>query len=202
MSVFMLFILHKNVITKFCIFSAAAAGTTIRTAIRYISNVEHFRVGTTWTILQSPPVIFRRKVINILFLKAGVNTALCAFLITRSILITGKYSCCKMISVETIHLCQQLVTPFTTILFEVVAKRPATHHFKECNMALISYGIDIIGTNTSLYVTKSCTKRMLLPQQIRHQGLHTCYIEQYTCGTIRYQRHSSHIHMATFFIEL
>ena len=50
-------------------FSAMAAGATVRSALRNISHIKHFAVGTAGTEFKSPPVVFCGKVINVLFLK-------------------------------------------------------------------------------------------------------------------------------------
>ena len=181
MTVFMLLILHKNIITKLCILTAVTTGTAIRTAVRYICDVKHFAVRATRTVFQSPPVILCRQIIYIFLFEAGCDSALCTFFITWCIFVACKYSCCQMISVKTVYLCQQFKTPFGTLFLEVITKAPASHHFKESHMACIANGINIICTDTTLYITESCTERMLLTEQIRHQRLHTCHVEHNTC---------------------
>ena len=69
-------------------------------------------------------------------------------------------------------------------------------------MALVTYGIDIVGTNAALHIAESGTQRVLLSQQIRHQRLHARYVEHNTGGSVRYQGYCSHIHMATVYIKL
>ena len=100
----MLFILHKYVVAKLCVFTAAASGSAVRTAVRPVCDVEHFAVGTAGTILQSPPVVVCGKVIDVFFLKAGFYTVLCAFLITGCIYINCEYGCCKMVSIKSEYI--------------------------------------------------------------------------------------------------
>ena len=60
-----------------------------------------------------------------------------------------------MVSVKSEYACKKLVAPLASFFFKVVAEGPGTHHFKESKVVLVSYGININGTNTSLHVAKS-----------------------------------------------
>ena len=186
MTVMMLLVLHEYIIAQLGIFATVTAGSAVRSAIRSVSDIEHLTVGTTGTILQSPPVIVSGQIIYVLLLESGSDTILCALLISGGIFITGKYSGSQMVSIKSEHLSQQFKTPLTTFLFKIITKAPASHHFEEGYMALVAYGIDIIGTYTALYVTESGTQRVLLSQQIGHQRLHTRYVEHNTGGTVGY----------------
>ena len=69
-------------------------------------------------------------------------------------------------------------------------------------MALITHGINIVGTNTTLYVAESCSQRMLLSQQIGHQRLHSSHVKEYARGTVRYEGNRSYIYMSPIDIKL
>ena len=186
MTVMMLLILHEYIITQLCVFATVTAGAAVRSAIRSVCDIEHLTVGTTGTILQSPPVIVSGQIIYVLLLESGSDTILCTLLISGGILVTGKYGGSQMVSIKSEHLGQQFKAPLTTFLFEIIAKTPASHHFEEGYMALVAYRIDIIGTYTALYVTESGTQGVFLSQQIGHQRLHTSYVEHNTGGTVGY----------------
>ena len=202
MSVMVLLILHEYIITKLGIFAAVTAGSAVRAAVRSVCNIEHLTVRTAGSVFQSPPVILCRKIVNIFFFKSGSDTVLCTFLIPWCILITFKYSGCKMVCIKSEDLCQQFKAPLAALLLEIIAKTPASQHLKEGYMAPVTYGINIIGTDTTLHVTKPCSKRMLLSKQVRHQGLHAGYVEKYTGRSVRYQGNCSYIHMSSFNIKL
>ena len=89
-----------------------------------------------------------------------------------------------MIRIKAKQLRQQFKAPLATFFLEIIAKAPASHHFKESAMALVTNGINVIGTNTALYVAKSRSKGMLLPKQIRHERLHAGHVEHNTCGSV------------------
>jgi len=186
MAVMMLLILHEYIITQLGVFATVTAGAAVRSAIRSVSDIEHLTVGTAGAVFQSPPVIISGQIIYVLLLESGSDTILCALLISGGILITGKYSGSQMIRIKSEHLGQQFKTPLTTFLFKIITKAPASQHLEEGYMALVTYGIDIISTYTTLYVTESGTQRVLLSQQIRHQRLHTGNVKHNTGGTVGY----------------
>ena len=82
-----------------------------------------------------------------------------------------------MVGIKAKHFCQKLEAPFAAVLLKVIAERPAAHHLEECAVALVSDRIDIVGTNTALNVAEPCSERMLLTEEVRHQGLHTRNVE-------------------------
>ena len=86
-----------------------------------------------------------------------------------------------MIGIKTEDLCQKFKAPLTTLFLEIIPETPASHHLKKSKMALVSHGINIIGTYTSLDIAEPCSLRMLFSQKVRHKGLHTGYVEHYTC---------------------
>ena len=182
----MLLILHEYIITQLGIFATVTAGAAVRSAIRSVSNIEHLTVGTAGTVFQSPPVIISGQIIYVFFFESGSDTILCALLISGGIIITGKYSGSQMVSIKSEHLGQQFKAPLTTFLFKIITKAPASQHLKEGYMALVTYGIDIVGTNAALHIAESGTQRVLLSQQIRHQRLHTGNVKHNTGGTVGY----------------
>ena len=102
----MLLILHEYIITQLGVFATVTAGSAVRSAIRSVSDIEHLTVGTTGTILQSPPVVIGRQIIYILLLETGSDTVVSAFLISGCILVTGKYSSSQMVGIKSEYLCQ------------------------------------------------------------------------------------------------
>ena len=201
MTVMMLLVLHEHIVSDLGVLAAVTAGLTVRTACGLVRHIEHLGVRTAGTILQAPPVILCRKVEYILLLKAGLDPILRTLLISGCILISRKNGSCQMIHVETEHIRQKFKTPLTPFFLEVVTQRPAPHHLKEGHMALVSDRVDIVGSDTPLYVHQSGAERMLLSQQIRHQGLHTGHIKQNARGAVGNQRYRSHIHMSALQIE-
>ena len=102
MTVMMLLILHKYIITQLRVFTAVTAGS----AVRSVCNIEHLTVGTAGAVFQSPPVVIGRQIIYILLLETGSDTVMCAFLISGCILVTGKYSSSQMVGIKSEYLCQ------------------------------------------------------------------------------------------------
>ena len=180
----MLLILHKHIISKLCIFTAVASRSAVRPTIRLIRYIKHFAVRTAGAVFQSPPVILCRQIKDIFLFKAGFNTILRTLFISRRIVVSFKYRCGKVICVKPKDLGQKLKAPLAAFLFEVVSKTPASHHLKKGYMAFVPYGINVIGTDAPLYIAKPCSKRMLLPQKIGHQGLHPGYIKQNACRAV------------------
>ena len=106
MTVMMLLILHKYIITQLRVFTTVTAGAAVRSAIRSVSDIEHLTVGTAGAVFQSPPVVISGQIIYILLLETGSDTILCAFLVSGCILVTGKYSSSQMVGIKSEHLCQ------------------------------------------------------------------------------------------------
>ena len=106
MTVMMLLILHKYIITQLRVFTAVTAGSAVRSAVRSVCNIEHLTVGTAGAVFQSPPVVIGRQIIYILLLETGSDTVVCAFLISGCILVTDKYSSSQMVGIKSEYLCQ------------------------------------------------------------------------------------------------
>ena len=69
-------------------------------------------------------------------------------------------------------------------------------------MALVTHRIDIVRADTALHIAEPRSERMLLSQQVRHQGLHARHIEKNAGGAVGYQRYRSHVHMSSLDIKL
>ena len=138
MTVVVFLVLHEYIIAKFGILTTVTSGTTIRTTIRAVGYIEHFTVRSAGTIFKSPPVILCRKIIDILFLKAGSDTILCTFLISWCILISCENSCSQMIGIKAENLGKQFKAPLASFFLKVITKAPASHHLKKGYMALVT----------------------------------------------------------------
>ena len=199
----MLFVLHKYIVSNLGVSAAVASGLTVGSAGSLcIVDKEHLGVGSAGSVLKSPPVIFSGKEVDILLLKSGLFTVHSAFFISGGILVSGKYCSCKVIGVKSEYVCKKLKAPFATVFLEIISEAPASHHLEESKMALVAYGINIICTNTSLDIAKSCSLGMLLAEKIRHKGLHSGYVEHNACRTVGYQRNSSNVNMSALLVEV
>ena len=107
-----------------------------------------------------------------------------------------------MIRIKPEHLCQQFKAPLAALLLKVISKAPASHHLKEGYMTFVANGINIIGTDTALYIAESGSQRMLLPQKIRHQWLHSRNVKKDSGRTVGHKRNCSYIHMPPVNIKL
>ena len=202
MAVLMLLVLHENVVSKLGVLAAGAARSAVGTAVRLIGNIEHLGVRAAGSVLEAPPVVLCRKIVDIFFLETGSDTVFRALFVTRRILVARKDRSRQVIGVKSEDLCQKIETPLAAFFLEVIAERPGTHHLKEGHVALVADGVDIVGSDASLHVTESRAQRVLLPEKIRHQGLHAGHVEHHARGSVRHQRNGADIHMSAVDIEL
>ena len=138
---------------------------------------------------------------NILTLKSRFDTALCTFLISRCVVVSGKYSGSKMITVKSEYICKQFPAPLASFFLEVIPETPASHHLKKSNMGSVSHRIYIVCTDAPLNIAKPCTHRMLLTEKIRHQRLHSRNIKHNSGRAVRYEGYRTNVLVPSCFIE-
>ena len=198
-------VLHVHVVTDLDIPSAAAGRSAVRAAGLVVTGVEPLVVGTAGGAggaFQLPPVIALGQVEDVLRQDADFLQQVRGFIIPGSGVIAFKNGGADFLAVQAKDLGQQVVTPLGFFLLEIIAQGPVAHHLKEGEMGGVADTFNIHGTDAALYIAQALLSgRMLLAQQIRHQGLHAGHVEHDAGGSVADERDGSDIDMSPFFIK-
>ena len=133
---------------------------------------------------------------------ADLLQQVCGFIIPGSGVIAFKHGGADFLAVQAENLGQQVIAPLGLFLLEIIAQGPVAHHLKEGEVSGVADAFNIHRTDAALHVAQALLSgRMLLAQQIGHQGLHAGYVEHDAGGPVTDQRDGSDIDMSPFLIE-
>ena len=181
LALFVLVVLHEDVVPDLDVLAAVAARTAIGTALLLAGVDEHLGVRTARTRRpgRPPPVVLARQAEDALVgkperlpdrdgLLVGRDVALIALLA-----LAAEDRHVELLRLEAEVLRQKLKAPADRLLLEVVVQRPVAEHFEEGEVRRVADRVDVARPDALLHVREARPRWMRhLPHQVRHERVH------------------------------
>ena len=171
---------HEYIVPDFKVLSAMAARLTVRATCFASSIDEHLAVWSTRSCLASwsPPVVFTRHKVDSFLRNSKAFPLIGCYCISWYFVVAFEDCDAELIYRDFKNLCHKLERVLDHLFFEVIAERPVTQHFEECEMVWISYTIDVSCSDTLLIITKSLSCRMISSKKVWNKWMHSCCSEK------------------------
>jgi hypothetical protein len=168
-------VLHEDVVPDLGVVPAVAAGAALRSA-RFLRLVdeEDLGVGPAGAGLAggAPPVVLLREEEDVVLRDALGLPELGGLGVLGGIGVASEGGDSQLLGRDVQDLLQELVAPGDGLLLEVVAQRPVPEHLEERQVAGVPDLVDVARPDALLEVGEALPGRVLLAQEIGHEGVH------------------------------
>lgn len=174
---------HKDIVPYFCI-SVVFSEIPVCWAIALSPIIVELTTWTTWSYRSwGPEVVWLHIFVESHFLDVLDSHLLeCSDALTvlgnSRLCVSCEYCCSEFFSRNTRPGCQKFYWSTYTLCFEIVSKRPISHHLKIRQVSFVPNIINIRRSDTPLYIVESFSVRVRLPHKVWHKRLHPRYIEK------------------------
>ena len=182
LALFVLVVLHEDVVPDLDVLAAVAARTAIGTALLLAGVDEHLGVRTARTRRpgRPPPVVLTRQAENPLIGNAERLPDRNGLLVRRDVpclallAFAAEDGDVELLRLEAEMLRQKLKAPADRLLLEVVVQRPVAEHLEERQVRRVADLVNVARSDALLHIGETRPRRMLhRAHQVRHQRMHT-----------------------------